>query len=228
MTLWPLKSSTPQWQKPIRGVLFDMDGLILDTERLYTRFWQEAAHAFDCPMTREQALGMRSLNRDTAKEKMESFFGPDTPYAAIRELRIRLMDEYITENGVEAKPGIRELLDALDAHGIPAAVTTSSSLERVNANLSKLNLLNRFARICQGSDVPTCKPEPEIYLYGAASLGLPPENCIALEDSPAGILSAYRAGCMPIMVPDQDQPDEKTRGFLFAKADSLADIIRLL
>ena len=218
----------PQWRKPIRGVLFDMDGLILDTERLYTRFWQEAAQALGFPMTREQALGMRSLNRDTAKEKMESFFGPDTPYAAIRALRIRLMDEYIAENGVEAKPGIRELLDALDAHGIPAAVTTSSSLERVNANLSKLNLLHRFARICQGSDVPTCKPEPEIHLYGAASLGLPPENCIALEDSPAGILSAYRAGCMPIMVPDQDQPDEKTRGFLFAKADSLADIIRLL
>ena len=218
----------PQWRKPIRGVLFDMDGLILDTERLYTRFWQEAARALGYPMTREQALGMRSLNRDTAKEKMESFFGPDTPYAAIRELRIRLMDEYIAENGVEAKPGVRELLDALDAHGIPAAVTTSSSLERVNVNLSKLNLLHRFARICQGSDVPTCKPEPEIYLYGAASLGLPPENCLALEDSPAGILSAYRAGCMPIMVPDQDQPDEETRGFLFAKADSLADIIRLL
>ena len=76
--------------------------------------------------------------------------------------------------------------------------------------------------------MPTCKPEPEIYLYGAASLGLPPENCLALEDSPAGILSAYRAGCMPIMVPDQDQPDEKTREILFAKADSLADVISLL
>ena len=218
----------PQWKRNIRGVLFDMDGVIVDTERLYTRFWQEAAHAFDCPMTREQALGMRSLNRDTAKEKMESYFGPDTPYAAIRELRIRLMDEYIAENGVEAKPGIYALLDALDDNGIPAAVTTSSSLERVNVNLSKLNLLHRFARICQGSDVPTCKPEPEIYLYGAASLGLPPENCLALEDSPAGILSAYRAGCMPIMVPDQDQPDEKTREILFAKADSLADVISLL
>ena len=69
----------PQWKRNIRGVLFDMDGVIVDTERLYTRFWQEAAQAFGCPMTREQALGMRSLNRDTAKEKMESYFGPDTP-----------------------------------------------------------------------------------------------------------------------------------------------------
>ena len=218
----------PQWQKPIRGVLFDMDGLILDTERLYTRFWQEAARALGYPMNRDQALGMRSLNRDTAKKQMESYFGPETDYEAIRELRIRLMDAFIAENGVEAKPGIYELLDALDEHGIPAAVTTSSSLERARDNLTKLNIFSRFARICQGSDVPTCKPEPEIYLYGAASLGLPPENCLALEDSPAGILSACRAGCMPIMVPDQDQPDETTRRNLFAKADSLADVISLL
>ena len=218
----------PQWRKPIRGVLFDMDGLILDTERLYTRFWQEAARALGYPMNRDQALGMRSLNRDTARKQMESYFGPGTDYEAIRALRIRLMDAFIAENGVEAKPGIYALLDALDAHGIPAAVTTSASLERATENFSRLNLLHRFARICQGSDVPTCKPEPEIYLYGAASLGLPPENCLALEDSPAGILSAFRAGCMPIMVPDQDQPGEETRSCLFAKADSLADVISLL
>lgn len=218
----------PQWKKPIRGVLFDMDGVILDTERLYTHFWQEAARALGYPMTREQALGMRSLNRDTARKQMESYFGPDTDYNAIRGLRIQLMDAYIAENGVDPKPGIYALLDALDAHGIPAAVTTSASLERATANFKKVNLLHRFIRICQGSDVPTCKPEPEIYLYGAASLGLPPENCLAIEDSPAGILSACRAGCMPILVPDQDQPNEETRKHLFARADSLSDIISLL
>lgn len=218
----------PQWKKPILGVLFDMDGLILDTERLYTRFWQEATRSLGFPMTKEQALGMRSLNRDTARKQMEHYFGPGTPYDAIRELRIRLMDAYIAENGVEAKPGIYDLLDALDARGIPAAVTTSASLARATANLTRLDLLHRFRRICQGSDVPTCKPEPEIYLYGASVLGLPPENCLALEDSPAGILSGFRAGCMPIMVPDQDQPDEQTREHLFARADSLSDVISLL
>lgn len=101
-------------------------------------------------------------------------------------------------------------------------------MERAKSNLERLNLYHRFARVVQGSDVPTCKPEPEIYLYGAAQLGVPAENCIALEDSPAGILSAWRAGCMPIMVPDQDQPDEETRTRLFARADTLLDVIPIL
>lgn len=218
----------PEWKKPVLGVLFDMDGVIVDTERLYTIFWQMAANQLGYPMTREQALGMRSLNRDTAKAKMESYFGPETSYEAIRTRRIELMDPYVAEHGVDPKPGIYELLDALDARGIPAAITTSASMERAKSNLERLNLYHRFARVVQGSDVPTCKPEPEIYLYGAAQLGVPAENCIALEDSPAGILSAWRAGCMPIMVPDQDQPDEETRTRLFARADTLLDVTPIL
>ena len=111
----------PEWKKPVLGVLFDMDGVIVDTERLYTIFWQMAANQLGYPMTREQALGMRSLNRDTAKAKMESYFGPGTSYEAIRTRRIELMDPYVAEHGVDPKPGIYELLDALDARGIPAA-----------------------------------------------------------------------------------------------------------
>ena len=76
--------------------------------------------------------------------------------------------------------------------------------------------------------VEKSKPEPDIYLHGAASLGLKPEECLALEDAPAGLLSAYRAGCLPVMIPDLDQPGEETRKLLFAKADSLADIINIL
>ena len=76
--------------------------------------------------------------------------------------------------------------------------------------------------------MPNGKPEPDIYLYGAACLNLRPEECLALEDSPTGILSAHRAGCLPVMIPDQDQPTEDTIQLLYAKADSLSDIISLL
>ena len=213
---------------PVRGVLFDMDGIVLDTEKLYGRFWQEAAIALGYPMTWEQALGMRSLSRSAGQAKLESYFGHGISIEKVRAKRIELMDRYIEENGVEAKPGITELLDFLDEKGIPRAITTSSPRERVERYLEPLGLLKRFDKICTGYDVAKGKPEPDIYLYGAQSIGIEPKHCIALEDSPAGVLSAFRAGCMTVMVPDMDQPDDDTLGRLYAKADSLFDLVMLI
>lgn len=212
----------------IRGVLFDMDGVILDTEKLYARFWMEACHHFGFPMTREQALTMRSANRKVGEARLQGYFGPEADYTQIRLKRIELMDAYIEINGVEAKPGIFQLMDALNQMGISSAITSSSPKERICAHLGSLNLLHRFDRICSVYEVPRGKPAPDIYLHGAAQLGLKPSECIALEDSPTGIESAYQAGCVPIMIPDQDQPDEHTLSMLFAKADCLTDIIPLL
>ncbi len=214
--------------KTVRGVLFDMDGIVLDTEKLYARFWGEAANELGYPMTWEQALGMRSLSRTAGQAKLESYFGKGISIEKVRAKRIEMMDKYIDEHGVEAKQGIRELLDYLDEQGIPRAITTSSPLERVQRYLGPLGLLDRFGKICTGYDVAKGKPEPDIYLYGAASLGLAPEDCLALEDSPAGVLSAYRAGCMTVMIPDMDQPDEEVRRMLSAQADSLRDVIELI
>ena len=220
----------PEWGsgRPIRGVLFDMDGLVLDSEKLYTRFWIEAAHSLGFPMTYDQALGMRSLNSAASQSYLESCFGPEVRYEPMRQVRIRLMDAFIAENGVDLKPGIRELLDYLDSRHIPCAITSSSPLERIREHLSKHGLDTRFAKLCSGHDVPNGKPAPDIYLHGAAQLGLPPESCLALEDSPAGILSACRAGCLPVLIPDLDQPSPETVRLLYAKADSLSDIIPLL
>lgn len=220
----------PEWgaNRPIRGVLFDMDGLVLDTEILYTRFWMESAKDLGYPMTKEQALGMRSLNRDAGQEKLREYFGPDISYAQVRAHRIELMDAYIAQHGIDTKPGILELLTYLRDHGIATAITSSSPMENIRRHLGAHDLLHRFDRLCSGYDVPNGKPAPDIYLYGAASLGLKPEECLALEDSPTGILSAWLAGCLPVMIPDQDQPDAATEAILYAKADTLTDVISLL
>ena len=220
----------PEWgaQRPIRGVLFDMDGLVLDTEKLYTRFWREAVACFGYEMTFEQALTMRGLGGQAGEATLRRYFGPGVNYLQLRNKRIELMEAFVDENGVELKPGIRELLDYLDRQHIPAAITSSSPIPRIRKYLSQHSLDTRFQVLCSGRDVPNGKPAPDIYLAGAAAIGIPPQECLALEDAPAGLLSAHRAGCLPVMIPDQDQPTEETTALLYAKADTLADIIPLI
>ncbi len=214
--------------KRIQGVLFDMDGLILDTEKLYSRFWQEAANALGYPMTREQALGMRSLNRDAGEAKLKSYFGEEVSYTKVRNKRIALMDAFVEKEGVYTKPGIFELLDFLKKEEIRTAVATSSPMERTIKYLSSVNLQDRFDALISGYMVEKGKPEPDIYIYAAGELKLAPQACLVLEDSPAGILAAHRAGCMPVMIPDLDQPDEDTKKLLFAKTDTLVGVIDLI
>ena len=213
----------------VHGVLFDMDGVVIDTEKLYTRFWREAAEDLGHPMTLEQALQMRSLGSGPSQAKLDSFFGPGVvQYSALRARRIELMEAFIAANGVEEKKGIRELLAHLKDKGIPCAITSSSSVPLIRRHLGDLGLLEGFTALCSGKDVPKGKPAPDIYLHGAAVLGLKPENCLAIEDSPAGIEAAWRAVCMAIIVPDQDQPGQEVLERCYAKADSLLDVIELV
>lgn len=212
----------------IEAVLFDMDGLVLDTEKLYTRFWMEAANELGYPMTFEQSLGMRSLNRHAGANKLKSYFGVEVDYNQIRNKRIELMDAFVEKEGVYLKPGIHELLDYLQENGIKTAIATSSPIERTVKYLSSVNIEKRFHELISGYMVEKGKPEPDIYLYASEKLGVKPENCMVLEDSPAGILAAHRAGCIPVMVPDQDEPDEDTRKLLYQKAENLMAVIDIL
>ena len=212
----------------IRGVLFDMDGVILDSEKLYAKFWAEGCEYYGYHMTYPQALGMRSLNAQAGQEYLSSLFGPEISYPLVRAKRIERMDAYVEENGIEAKPGIFQLLDYLAARHIPYAITTASPNDRIQNHLGRLGLYERFDHICTAHEVPHGKPAPDIYLLGAKTIGLPPESCLALEDSYTGILSAYRAGCLATIVPDLDQPGENILSIAYARADSLTDVIDLM
>ena len=215
-------------REKVCGVLFDMDGVVIDSERLFTRFWIESAADLGFPMTREQALQLRSRRREQGIEKMEAFFGPAANFDEIRAHRIELMEAHIARYGVDEKPGIRELLALLKEKGIPCAITSSSALAVVRERLGRLGILEGFTALCSGKDVPNGKPFPDIYLAGAAAIGVAPERCLAIEDSPTGLEAAWRAGCMGVFVPDQDQPDDVTLSRCFARADSLLDVMELL
>ena len=212
----------------IKAVIFDMDGLILDTEKLLVKYWCQAANEAGFPMQREHALNIRSLARKFAIPYLQGIFGEEFDYVKIRSRRMELMKQHISQHGLETKPGIAELLDYLDSKGIPAAIATATDIQRTEDYLGQVGLLGRFSRIVCAAMVENGKPKPDIYLYAAEQLGLPAGGCMALEDSPNGVRSASDAGCVTVMVPDLSPATDEMRRIYTCECASLHEVRRKL
>lgn len=205
-------------------ILFDMDGTLLDTEKYYRFFWKRALADFGYEMSDEQALAMRSLGRPFAPVQLKEWFGEELDYAAVRNRRKELMEECLKKEGIELKPGAAVILEYLKGKGVTVAVATATDLERTERYLKQTGIYHYFDKLISATMVKEGKPSPDIYLYACKELSVAPEECFAVEDSPNGVLSAYRAGCKVIMVPDQTEPDEELSKCLFAKFNHLEEI----
>ena len=212
----------------IDTVIFDMDGTLIDTEKYYRICWPQALAAFGYHMTDEQALSMRSLGRPFAPVRLKEMFGDEIDYHQVRNKRKELMEACLAREGIQLKPGAIELLTWLKEQGIRTAIATATDMERTNRYLEQMGLLQYFDTIISATMVKEGKPSPDIYLYACEQLGRKPQDCIAVEDSPNGAISAYRAGCKVVMVPDQTQPEEELREKLFACVENLTEIKKLL
>lgn len=208
----------------IKAVIFDMDGVLIDTEKHYIEAWCEAAQRAGFDFTREHALMLRSFDARFACEFMQGIFGREFDYFAIREVRRALVAERLEKYGIEKKPGIDEILEFLHENGIKAAVATATPIDVAYSYLEKIRVRGNFDKIVSAKQVECGKPAPDVYIYACEQIGEKPEDCIAAEDSPNGIKSAYAAGCKPVMVPDLTQPDEELKPLLYACVPSLADI----
>ena len=205
----------------LKGAIFDMDGLMIDTEKLYLKFWIQSAKDFGYDMKPEHVYAIRSMARKYSIPTLKCFLGEDCPTEEIRAHRTELMAEYINEHGLEVKKGLFELLYYLKGREIKMAVATATPRSRTTEYLEKIGAAKFFSAVICGDMVETGKPAPDIYLTAARELGLPPEECAAFEDSPNGIKAAHAAGCHAIMIPDMTQPDDEIKPLLSAVYENL-------
>ena len=188
--------------------IFDMDGLLLDSEAAFMETLKELNASYGYTLTRdiyEETLG---LAYDATCRVMKQHFGEDYPYDSIAKEGRRLQNQKAAENGLPVKPGIPELLTQLQEAGIPACVASSSPRRTVEIYLSSSQLLPYFSYIASGDDIPRSKPDPEIFLLCCQRYGIAPENALVLEDSENGIRAALTGNIPVVCIPDMKQPAE--------------------
>jgi HAD superfamily hydrolase (TIGR01509 family) len=187
-------------------VIFDMDGLMLDTERLALAAWQEASAALGVPCDPDVARRMIGRNQPDSVAIVRAHYGPDFPVEAVMTRSATAYEAIVEREGIALKPGLATLLDWLEAERIATAVATSTRRARALAKLSRTGLLPRFAAVVGGDEVARGKPAPDIFLAAADRLAHAPAACVVLEDSEPGLHGAHAAGIAPIMVPDLHPP----------------------
>jgi HAD superfamily hydrolase (TIGR01509 family) len=210
-----------------QAVIFDMDGLIFDTEALYQRAFIEAAvlggHDVPAAVIR-QSIGVPWVRgREAMLGALGEGFPIDVYYARMTERFVAL-----SASELKLKPGVVELLDLLDTLDLPRCIATSSSHETVRAHLAAHDLAYRFHAVIGEGDYAASKPAPDPYLVAAERLGMPAGLCLALEDSFSGVRSAAAAGAMTIMVPDLVPPTPELSALCVCVAQSLHEVAALV
>lgn len=211
-----------------KAFIFDLDGTLIDTEKIYRVIWPRAIKQLGFEFSDERFLSLRSLGRPFAPAKFKEWYGEEFDYDKARKIRKGFFDEHIAEHGIELKYGAIELLTYLRDSGIVTAIATATDPVRAKEYMDMTGLSGYFDKVISATMVPEGKPSPFVYQYACEQLGFKPSECVAVEDAPNGIKSAFSAGLKVIMVPDLTEPDEEILSMLTLKASSLMDIIELV
>jgi beta-phosphoglucomutase len=211
-------------QKEFTGVIFDMDGVIFDTERIQDESWKQAAKEIGLvdDMLFKSLIGSNIQRADTL---IQERFGKDFDIDALRKRKRELVIKWHEKNGMPVKKGILEIIQFLQDNNIPFGIASSSDYSRIIHCLSRANMLPMFNIIMGGDQVTNSKPDPEIFIKTGESLNIPPDKILVFEDSPAGLKAAKAAGMIPIHIPDLVLPTEETKKDSFDIAKTITDVI---
>ena len=231
-----------------RAVVFDMDGVLVDTEKIYRKCWKENGMSIGIPEAQMEnvcdrvAGGNKTSNARVFKEIM----GEDFDYLAFRQRTMDLFDEHVEKYGIDIKPHVEDTLRFLKEHGVKMALATSTARTRAQQRLDSVGIAGYFdeggirhheqaadpqagyfdEKVC-GDEITHGKPEPDIYLKACGKLGVNPDEAVAVEDSVNGIISASRAGLCTVMVVDLIKPNGITRERAYKTFYDIEDICSL-
>lgn len=208
----------------IEAVIFDMDGVIFDTERVYLEDWIKVFKQYGYDMKKEIYVSVMGTGRKNVKKVFKKEFGEELPIEEMYIIKDKLLVEAVENNKIPLKLGAIELLDFLRDNGYKIALATSAKRDRMKMQLNGANLEEKFEALVCGDDVEKSKPNPDIFLKAANKLGVNPENCIVVEDSCAGIEAAHNAKMMGVHVEDLKEADEVIKKYCYKNFKNLIEI----
>lgn len=212
----------------MKAVIFDMDGVLFDTESVCMKAWDYAGEVMGVGKAGYMVLKTLGMNADKAIEIIRDEFGEDFDAVKFKQTGREYSYHYFNTYGVPEKPGLYEILDYLKNKGYKIALASSTNSQSVHHHLKEKDIEKYFDAVICGDMVEKSKPEPDIYLKACKELSENPADCVAIEDSKNGLLSAHRAGMQVIMVPDLWQGEAETDSFLMAKFENLTEIMTVL
>lgn len=205
-------------------VIFDMDGLMFDTESVLFKAWDYAGERIGIGKAGHMTIKTLGMNGSMSRTIWQEVYGDNYDEEALSLHTKEFLADYYRKNGVPLKLGLLELLSYLRDNKYKLALASSSPSWEVNKHLTDVGIIDYFDTIISGDMVALSKPNPSIYLEVCRRLGVNPKECFVLEDSKSGLLSAYHAGCKIIMVPDLWQADSEIEKILYAKFNNLIEV----
>lgn len=193
-----------------KGAIFDHDGLMFDTEIIFSRAWTQAGEQLGVTVPAGLLTAVSGSCGETQRKIIEGWI-PGVDSQAFQSLAYEISFG-IQSRGVPEKPGLREILEYFRSQGVKMAVGSSSRRQPIEGNLARSGIRSYFEAVVTEEDISRGKPDPEVFLTAAQRLGLAPSDCYVFEDSFNGVRAGHAAGCCTIMIPDLCQPDEEIAG----------------